>query len=310
MSGAGGRQAAEQHAGVVVATAGRQVIVRDPGVGGGERSCVLAGQRAVVGDRVWWVDAPGSGGKLVAVEDRDNALVRADDRGREQVLAANLGGVLVVSAPQDPPFRAGLLDRYLVAASVAGVDAAVALNKVDLGVPDEVADELAVREAAGVPVLRASAATGEGLPELAALIAATERPWALVGHSGVGKTSLVAALLPGEDVGEIGALSEYWGQGRHTTTHSRVFELPGGGAIVDSPGIRTFAPGRIDARSVRDHFPGVGPLPCRYRDCLHREDESGCVASEAVHPRVLASYRRLLAEILRLDQARKPGARR
>lgn len=297
---------AEIHAGVVVATAGRQVVVRDAD---GERDCVLSGQRAVVGDRVRWVEASGAGGKLVGVDARDNALIRADDRGREQVLAANLAGVLVVTAPADPPFRAGLVDRYLVAASVADIDAVVVLNKIDLGAPAEVEADLALRQRLGATVLRVSALQHEGIDALRETIAATERPWALVGHSGTGKTSLAQALLPEQDVGEIGSLSEYWRQGRHTTTGSRTFALPGGGRIVDSPGIRTFAPGQLDAVAVRDHFPGVGGLGCKYRDCLHRDGEDGCVAPDEVDAELLVSYRRLLAEIARLDEARAPGSR-
>jgi ribosome biogenesis GTPase len=293
----------EIHEGVVVATAGRRVTVRDAA---GDRPCFLSGQRAVVGDRVRWVDASGEGGKLVSVEDRDNVLVRADERGREQVLAANLEGVLVVCAPLEPAFRAGLIDRYLVAAGASGLSGKVVLNKVDQGIPDPVRDELQLRIDAGVQVLHTSATDGTGIEELRGLIASSERPWTFVGHSGVGKTSLAGALLPGVDVGEIGQLSSYWGQGRHTTTSSRLFELPGGGAIVDSPGIRTFAPGRITAEDVRADFPGMGPMPCRYRDCLHREGEEGCVAEEHVASALLSSYRRLLAEIERLDDRRRP----
>lgn len=290
--------------GRVVAIAGRRVVVRDDE---GERTCFLSGQRAVVGDRVRWVVASGEGGKLVSVDERDNVLVRADPRGREQVLAANLAGIVIVTAPVEPPFRAGLLDRYLVAAGAGGLDAIVVLNKVDQGVPAEVQAELDLRAAAGVPVLRACAHTGEGVAALAERVAASDGPWALVGHSGVGKTSLVAALLPGEDVGEIGALSEYWGTGQHTTTSSRIFALREGGELVDSPGIRTFAPGALGAEEVRRHFPGFDEVRCKYRDCLHREGEEGCAAEAEVDPALLSSYRRLLAEIEGMDEARRPG---
>lgn len=293
----------DERDGVVVATAGRRVVVRDDE---GERACFLSGQRAVVGDRVRWVEARGEGGKVTAVAERDNALVRADERGREQVLAANLAGVLIVCSPQEPAFRAGLLDRYLVASGVSGLGGEVVLNKIDQGVPVEVEAELQLRMDTGVVVHRTSAVTGEGLHVLQARIASTERPWALVGHSGTGKTSIVAALLPGVDVGAIGTLSEYWGQGRHTTTGSRLFAVPTGGWIVDSPGIRTFAPGRIDAEALRDWFPGVGPRDCKYRDCLHRTGEDGCVAEAEVPEKLLTSYRRLLAEILRIDDRKKP----
>ena len=288
--------------GQVVATAGRRVIVRDDE---GERACFLSGQRAVVGDRVLFVDAPGEGGKIVSVAPRGAVLARADAKGRDQILAANLQGIAIVASPSDPPFRAGLVDRYLVAAWSGGLDAVVALNKVDLGVGPDVESELEVRRRAGVTVLAVSARTAGGVEPLRALLAEAAGPWALVGHSGVGKTSLVAALLPGEEVGDIGHLSAYWGRGRHTTSGSRLFTVPTGGQIVDSPGIRTFAPGRLSAADVRDFFPGMADLRCRFRDCLHREGEQGCAAPTEVDPALLASYRRLLAEIQDIDDARR-----
>jgi ribosome biogenesis GTPase len=252
-----------------------------------------------------FVDAPGEGGKIVAVEPRGPVLARADAKGRDQILAANLQGIAIVATPSDPPFRAGLVDRYLVAAGSSDLEAVVVLNKVDLGIPPEVEAELALRRRAGVTVLAVSVRTEGGVGPLRELLAAASGPWALVGHSGVGKTSLVAALLPGEDVGEIRSISAYWGRGRHTTSGSRLFLLPSGGEIVDSPGIRTFAPGRLTADEVRASFPGMGDLRCRYRDCLHREDEQGCLAPTEVDPALLASYRRLLAEIENIDEVRR-----
>jgi ribosome biogenesis GTPase len=283
---------------------GRRVVVRDVG---GERVCFLSGQRAVVGDRVRWVEARGSGGKLVGVEDRATVLERVDPIGRVQVLAANLGGLLVVTAPRSPPFRAGLLDRYIVAARHAGLDVVIAVNKVDEGMPDAVEAALALRDE--VHQVRMSAQTGEGMEALRDGLAewSSDAPWALVGHSGVGKTSLVAALLPErDDVGEIGALSEHWGTGQHTTTRSRLFELPAGGSIVDSPGIRTFAPGRLPSIAVRRHFPGVSGVSCRYRDCRHRPGEDGCVAETEVPAELLASYRRMHDELVTIEERQRP----
>ena len=287
--------------GRVVETRGRRVLVRDAE---GERVCFLAGHRAVIGDQVQWVPAQGEGGKLVAVEPREGTLVRMDARGREQVLAAHLSGIAVVVAAREPPFRGGLVDRYLVACSVGGLQPLLVLNKVDQGVPDDVEAALALRVAAGLEVVRVSAHEGTGTDALAGRLSAGT--WVLVGHSGVGKTSLVSALLPERDVGPIGDLSAYWGTGQHTTTGSRVFDLPRGGEVVDSPGIRTFAPGHLDIAQVRLHFPGVGDLGCRYRDCLHRPEEDGCVAEETCEPELLASYRRLLGEVMAIDERRRP----
>ncbi|MCA9572679.1 MAG: ribosome small subunit-dependent GTPase A, partial [Myxococcales bacterium] len=280
--------------GRVVATAGRRVWVRDDE---GERTCFLSGQRAVVGDRVRWIEARGEGGKLVAVEPRRTELVRGEGHGQEQVLAANLQGLLVVTTPTQPPFRGGLLDRYLVAAGICGLDVVIVLNKIDLGVPEEVERALALREETGIRVVRVCAKSGEGLEEIRALLAESGEPWAMVGHSGVGKTSIARSLLPGVDVGEVGQVSEYWGTGRHTTTGSKLFDVPGGGELLDSPGIRTFAPGRLGPEEVRLYFPGTHGLPCKYRDCLHRPGEDGCVLESELDPELVASYRRLYDEI-------------
>lgn len=290
--------------GRVIEIRGRRVLVRDSE---GERVCFLSGQRAVVGDRVRWVEAPGQGGKLVGVDPRDNALCRVDFKGREQVLAANLAGLLIVATVDQPPFRPGLLDRYLVAAASSGLDALVLVNKCELPTPSEVDAAQSLRESVGVEFLRVSAHEGTNLDLLRAWLdqRADRGPWALVGHSGVGKTSLAAALLPDADVGAVGDLSTYWGTGQHTTTGARLLPL-GKAEIVDSPGIRTFAPAGLSSHDVRLHFPGVCELQCGYRDCLHRAGEDRCAAEEQVEEPLLASYRRLLAELLDIESRSRP----
>lgn len=289
--------------GRVIATVGRRVVVRDDV---GERVCFLSGRRAVVGDLVRWVEAQGSGGKLVQVEPRERALVRMDFKGRQQVVASHLGGLLVVASTDQPHYRPGLMDRYEVGANVAGIDMAIVLTKTDLG-PSDLADrDLAIRESRGIPVMRVCNPTGHGVPIVQEFLrTATPGPWAFVGHSGVGKTSLAAALLPEVDVGPIGEISEFWDAGRHTTTSSRIYALPDGGEIADSPGIRTFLPSGLDPHVVRDHFPGLDVSGCRYRDCLHREGEDGCAAPEEVTAEMLVRYRRLLVEVTDLHARRR-----
>jgi ribosome biogenesis GTPase len=290
--------------GEVIETVGRRVRVR---ADGDEIVCFLAGQRAVIGDRVSFVDADGGGGKLTGVDPRETVLARLDHKGREQIVAANLTGVVIVETATEPPLAPVLLDRYLVAAWRGGLDAVVALNKVDLGVPDDVTAQLALREACGVGSVRVSARTGEGLDALRAHLATAGGAWALVGRSGVGKTSLVNALLPGGDVGAVGELSAYWGMGRHTTTTSTRYELPEGGAIVDSPGIRSFTPAGLDVEDLRTWFPGLRDLGCAFRDCLHRPGEQGCVIEERVHPELIRSYRTLLTELLEIRAGTRRG---
>lgn len=287
----------------MVATKGRKVVVRDDR---GDRDCFLSGHRVVIGDRVDWVDVRGDGGKVVTVHPRVRVLERRDFKGRDQVIAAHLGGIAVLASVQQPPYRPGLVDRYLVAASIVGVDAVLIVTKSDLGVPPEVDEDLAEREALGLPVLRCEPTTGEGVAAVSAWLqaAGAPGPWVFLGHSGVGKTSLVQALLPDLDAGPVGEVSAYWDQGKHTTTSSRIYAL-GDAEVADSPGIRTFLPAGLEPGDVRDHFPGLGPVACRYRDCLHREGEAGCAAEADVEQRVLARYRRLLDDVVHTgDRAR------
>lgn len=292
--------------GVVIETVGRRVLVRDEH---GERTCFLAGNRAVIGDAVRWVEARGEGGKLVSVEPRQTALVRMDMRGKHQVLAANLGGLLICVSVRAPDFRRALLDRYLVTASVQGLRATLVLTKTDLGIPDEVTAQFDEITDVGVDILTVSNTDGTGVKAVAEYLAevATTRPWALVGGSGVGKTSLVAQLLPQQEVGPVGEISAFWGTGRHTTTHSRLFDLPSGGVIADSPGIRNLTPAIDDVGMVRDHFPMVSRIRCKYRDCLHRDGEDGCNAPDEIPDTLLKSYRHLLNEVSDVIDAQRPG---
>ena len=279
--------------GRVVETVGRRVRVVDEA---GDRVCYLAGKRAVVGDRVMWEEAPGTGGKLVTVLERDSELRRRDNQGKDRVLAANLQGVVVVMSPSRPAFNANLMDRYLVAIAAAGLKGAICLNKIDLETSPEVEAELSLRESLGYPILRTCSKDGRGLSEVMELIGerSDAGSWAFMGLSGVGKTSLVAALLPEQDVGAIGEVSEHWEQGQHTTTYSKIFSLPQGGEVCDSPGIRTFSPAGLTREQVRDFYPGMGDLRCQFRDCEHREGQKGCEAPEALNDSMLKAYRRLL----------------
>ncbi len=250
---------------------------------GRRRGCEAsgAGKGAVVGDDVF-LDP--SKTVVVGVAPRRSELVRADALNRRaQVLAANLTRIFVVCAVE-PPLREGLVDRYLVAAHRAGVDAEIVYNKLDLldGDPEldeEVRTRLGVYPPIGYPVHYVSAHDGRGVDELRAAIAG--QTGIFVGHSGVGKTSLLNALDPGlgERVQELS-----WGsmRGRHTTTTSALYTLPGGGEIIDSPGVRGFGLWGIDPREVRHHFVEFVELAraCRFADCTH-EHEPGCAVIEA-----------------------------
>lgn len=248
---------------------------------------------------------------VVEVLPRRSALYRATARGGSEPVVANLQRLLVVLAPLPAP-DLFVVDRYLAAATSAHIEATLVVNKEELGIDAALAAELDVYTTAGYTTLRCSAASGAGVGALLATIPAGAAA-ALVGQSGVGKSSLIARLLPGEQVA-IGELVREE-EGRHTTTASRLFDLPGQRALIDSPGVRDFAPA-IDSLEPRSlGFVEVERLAprCRFQDCRHmREPDCAVQAAAAAgtfHPRRYESYRRLRRLREDLSAARGPERR-
>jgi ribosome biogenesis GTPase / thiamine phosphate phosphatase len=297
---------------LVVAAFGRRLEVRD--ALGHVRSAVPFGRRldAVVGDRVRCeYDAAHNQLSAVEVLPRRTALVRSNARGGSEVVAANLDALAIVIAPL-PRCDLFIVDRYLAAACSAGLDALIVLNKADLDSVDRATMGLQHYERIGTPVVRCSVLTGEGCSELNAAIAG--RTLALVGQSGVGKSSLVSWLLPDAQAraGELDRDDE----GRHTTTTSRLYDLRHGARLVDSPGVRDFAPSIAHLDAAHLGFAEVERLAplCRFADCRHMQ-EPGCavleaVAADTMDERRYESYRRLRRLVQRLAAAHGPGPRR
>lgn len=279
--------------GRVVEILGRKVAVRTT-----ERDlvCHLAGKRVVVGDRVLVQMISGGDGKIIEVLPRETLLQRHGHQGRPQPLAANLGGLAIAIAAAKPEPYLALLDHYLAAAYLEGFAVVVVVTKGDLGPTDELVSNLRVRLPDSIPIVITAALVGKGLDDLNNTLRGGG-PWALVGNSGVGKTTLLSYILPDINVGPIGDVSDRDGTGRHTTTRTRLFEADGF-EIADSPGIRTFVPAIDDPIVLRDHYPGISDVACQYRDCLHRADEQGCNAEAETHPDLLVSYRESLAKLL------------
>ncbi len=269
--------------GRVIANFGRHLLIEDED--GIAHNCVPRGRRlrAVCGDRVLWVpgeqDAPGVVEEILP---RTSELTRPDRRGRAEVLAANVDQLLVVCAPK-PAFDPSLVDRYLVAAELMAIDAAILCNKQDLDELATAQDMPAVcaeYERAGYPVLWLSAREYQGIDALAEL--ARPHTNILVGQSGVGKSSILNALLPAAQA-SVGSLSAGSGEGRHTTTASMLHHLPGGGDLIDSPGVRDYAP-----HLARDQDLSVGflefrqpAMDCHFSNCRHLE-EPRCAVKAAV----------------------------
>lgn len=268
--------------GLVIAGHGAQVVVEDEF--GKRFRCAVRrrGVRPVAGDRVRWQATGKRHGVVARVLERRNLLARPTDRGQSKPMAANLDRIVVVVAPR-PAFSEALLDRYLVVAETLNIPVTILLNKVDL--LDDTAREaferrLETYEAIGYPLIRASTRQLQGLEALKNHLAGQTA--ILVGQSGVGKSSLIRGLLP-EQVISVGALHEGTGQGRHTTTATTLYPLPGGGHIIDSPGVRDFGLWHISPERLADGFlefrPYVGH--CRFRNCRHLDDP-GCAIRKAV----------------------------
>jgi ribosome biogenesis GTPase / thiamine phosphate phosphatase len=289
-----------QAAGLVIANHGRMLLVE---AADGEVVQCAARRTAgavVCGDRVAWEPQAHGDAVITAVLPRETLLSRPDPRGKPKLLCANVDRVVVTGAlparggddDERGPLNLDLINSYLVAAELLGIDAAIIVNKIDLADVARRArleTQLAPYRAAGYPVVAASAKTGDGFDRLRDLL--TGHRSVLVGESGVGKSSLIERLVPGHDI-RIGELSRGGGKGRHTTTVAMLFHLADGGDIIDSPGVREFRlwpvePGEL-ARGFREFREHLGR--CRYRDCRH-VDEPGCALAAAADRGLIARAR-------------------
>jgi len=208
----------------------------------------------VVGDRVSLAGdvsgRPDTLARVVRVRPRTSVLRRSaeDDDPTERVIVANADQLVIVTALADPEPRPRLIDRFLVAAFDAGLEPLLCLTKADLAAPD---DLVAIYEPLGIRWITLSRPFSGQLDQVRALLAG--RISVLVGHSGVGKSTLVNALLPDADRA-VGSVSPVTGRGRHTSSSAVALQLPGGGWIIDTPGLRSFGLGHIAADKVVSAF--------------------------------------------------------
>ena len=301
----GGELGAEQ-VGLVIAHFGVQVEVeaQDGDDAGQVFRCHLRANlpTLVTGDRVVWRPGNQGIGVIVAQLPRHSELCRPDMRGQLKPVAANVDQIIVVFAPIPEP-HANLIDRYLIAAEHAGIAPLLLLNKADLideGNRTALESLLGVYRQLDYPLLEVSAHDGAGMSALRERL--DGRISVFVGQSGVGKSSLVNSLLPDVDT-RVGALSEQTGKGTHTTTTARLFHFPGGGDLIDSPGIREFGLGHVSRADVEAGFIEFRDLlgTCRFRDCRH-DREPGCALLKAlddgrIQPQRMASYRHILSSL-------------
>jgi ribosome biogenesis GTPase len=211
-------------------------------------------------------------GVIHTVLPRRTALLRqlGSRKPRLQVVAANVDQIAIVSALVEPPYKTGLIDRYLVIAHHAAIAPALCLNKIDLGdepLRAQAKQDLSIYESLGYPVVWTSAKKGLGVDELRRLLAGKRS--VLVGHSGVGKSKLAAAVQPGLHLssGEV----DRRGRGRHTTTASTLFPLDVTGELVDTPGVRELSIRHVPREELSRYFREFLPFleQCRFTSCSH-----------------------------------------
>jgi ribosome biogenesis GTPase len=279
-------------------------------VAGGEaRSAALRGRlkqgdalKLAVGDEVELESDDGAQWAISAILPRRSALVRRAPGGAwgERVVAANIDQVVVVFAAAKPEPHERMLDRFLVIAAANDLPARIVINKIELLPDDETRARFEVYERAGYPVHYTSVKARIGLDTLHDALAG--RTSALTGPSGVGKSSLLNAIYPGLDL-RVGEISESVNKGRHTTVGADMHPLPGGGFVMDTPGLREVGTWGVDVDALDACFiefrPWIGE--CRFADCHHLV-EPDCAVRAAVERGELSaarfdSYQRLYTEL-------------
>lgn len=304
---------------VMAVDRGRYAVATDDGVDVTAVTARELGRGAVVvGDRVALVgDLSGRKdtlARIVTVEERRSALRRSsedgDAAGVERVVVANATQLVIVVALADPPPRARLVDRFLVAAYDAGMRPLLCLTKADLASPDRFLAQYRGLDLA-VVVTAVDGDSREGVDELRAAL--RDEVSVMVGHSGVGKSTLVNLLVPGADR-RTGNVNEVTGRGRHTSSSAVALPLPGGGLVIDTPGIRSFGLAHVQPEDLLRGFADLADAAAECpRGCTHQEGSPDCELDAWVRAATgpdgeplsardhdyrrarLASYRRLLA---------------
>jgi ribosome biogenesis GTPase len=295
----------ETHNGTVITHHGKTMLVKSRQ--GEVVQCKLRQNLGTIvcGDRVIYCDdrdADGNNqGVIVAVSDRENLLQKTGFGGKPRAVASNIEQVVVVCSLVPRPNQY-LVDRYLVAVENLPATPLVLINKIDL-MDDEnehiVNDINALYGGIGYSVLETSAQTAIGMDELQQALAG--RTSILVGLSGVGKSSLVKLLLPDIDI-RIGEVSGASSEGRHTTTVSTLYQLPSGGCLIDSPGVRDFSPVDLDRHAIETGFREFARFRghCKFGNCTH-SNEPGCAIVQAmekgeVSEQRVESFRKMLRD--------------
>lgn len=252
------------------------------------------------GDRILWAEEQGAP-VIISLLPRKSLLARPENAHKTKLIAANIDLLIIVTAP--PPLLAeDMIDRYLIAADSLHIQPIILLNKIDL-IADQsnVIQRIRFYEQLNYAVILSSAITHNGLEQLSEWL--MQKTGVLVGASGVGKSSIIAALT-GNTTVRTGAVS-LAGLGKHTTTTAHLYHLPNGGQLIDSPGIREFGLWHMDAKEILQGFIEFKPFlnQCKFRDCSHLK-EPGCALQQAIKDQKISerrfeSYKKMIGMIPR-----------
>lgn len=246
-------------------------------------------EHVACGDYVQWQQEAQGNASVTAIQPRENILSRPDFRGKVRGVAANIDLLLVVSSWRPEP-NWEMLDRYLIAAIQLPAEAIIVMNKSDLRAEYATQDDgqcLEEYAQVGYQVIHANAKTGEGIETIRAALG--DKTAILAGQSGVGKSSLIACLLPEESI-RVGSIGDT-GEGRHTTTVAKLYPL-GNGALIDSPGVRDFALPVLERSELQSGYPEFAAYDgqCKFNNCTHQH-EPGCAIKAAANSHDLPSRR-------------------
>lgn len=238
-----------------------------------------------VGDSVVFERTESGQGAIEKILDRKNFIARKSvNLSKEShIVASNLDRAFLIVTIAQPRTSSGFIDRFLVTAEAYGIPTIIVFNKVDL-LDVESADrqnELEqIYSSAGYDIMSVSAKTGKGIDELRSSLNLGIN--LLSGHSGVGKSTIINQIIPGLEL-KTGEVSDSHSKGKHTTTFAEMFEVPGGGFIIDTPGIKGFGLITLEKETLNHHFPEIFEKleGCKFNNCVHI-DEPGCAVKDAV----------------------------
>jgi ribosome biogenesis GTPase len=265
-------------------------------------------RQLTVGDSVRVEEASPEHYVIEEIHPRETWLLRKNlvsYRNRPQCIVANADQLAVVVAPR-PELNLNIVDRYFLAAIMGGLAPMLVVNKTDLDPAVEHSLEVAAYSQLAYPVHFTAAKSGRGIEKLRPVLAG--KLTVFCGHSGVGKSTLLRQLTGSNEivVGHVNVLTQ---KGRQTTTSSRIYDLPTGGQVVDTPGVKEFGLHGLEWTEVQEYFADINALAqqCAYRDCMHRREPNCAVVSTIAEGRLsparLESYQRLRDEAREQERA-------